>query len=192
MKPHRHIRTTVWACALTVALAGTSLGQEAEKRDSGSEPLPPGALARFRLRGEYAEAPVRGLAASSDGSQIAVFDPTSPTADVIILDGRTGEPSATIERPGKSVVQQVAFTPDGRFAAAGTTHRGLFVWNTANPSDRVMLNLRNPGRFVAAASSAAELDAEGEQTGEISVGPLIVAELGVFGRLKHWQATPPL
>jgi WD40 repeat protein len=190
MKRPWHIGTMIRfgiSCVFVLAVAGVSHGQEREPVDAGAEPLPQGAVARIRPQGQPMGSPIRGLAVSPDGSQIAVFDPTSP-ADVTILDGRTGETSATIERPGASVVQQVAYSPDGRFAAAGTTQRGLLLWDTGNPRDRVQLSSRNPGRFVAAASSTAELGAEGELTGEISVGPLVVPELGVFGRLQQWQA----
>jgi WD40 repeat protein len=181
------VRDTLAACALVLSLAGLSIGQAPKTDKTGDAPLPPGATARFLVQGEKGALAVRGLAASRDGRQIAVFDPTDAAADLTILNGQTGEKVVTVERSGPSIVHQAAFSPDGRFAAA-MTQRSLLHWNMADPNNRRELNLANPGRYVAAASSAAELCAEGELTGEITIGPLVTKEIGVFGHLQQWQA----
>jgi WD40 repeat protein len=189
MKSHKQIRTTIVPWAIVLAMAALSRGQEPkEEVDTDAKPLPQGVVARIVPEDRERVAAVRGLAASADGSQIAVFDPTRDDAELTILDGQTGKTLATIERTGASVVQQVAFSRDGRFAAATQAQRGLLHWNMANPKSRLELTLANPGRYVAAASSSAELGALGELTGEITVGPLVSPEIGVFSHIKQWQA----
>ena len=63
------IRKSVVACAILLAVAGISPGQESNPRDA-ADSLPKGATARHSLKGDHSEEPVRGLAVSPDGKQL--------------------------------------------------------------------------------------------------------------------------
>ena len=77
------------------------------------------------------------IAVSPDGTLIATGDYTAGTVQV--WDVTSGEVLAAVQEPFGARLHGVAFSPDGRYLAAGSATRGLRIFNISHEVDTVEL-----------------------------------------------------